>query len=118
MKNLILQLVLTFVVTWLVQLFSPWWSLVAVALVIAVLVQERPLLSFSVGFVAVGLVWLMAAFLMTRTEAHQVLPTKMGELFGGLGYTELLIASATIAGIMGGLGALTGTLGRRLVEKR
>jgi hypothetical protein len=117
MKNTLLQFGLTILLTWLLQLFLPWWSLVIVALVIAAVLQPRPVLSFAVGLLATASVWLLVAFFLTRTEAQRILPTQMGEILGGLSYMNLLLATATLGGLMGGLGALTGTLGRRLVQR-
>jgi hypothetical protein len=117
MKNTLLQFGLTILLTWLLQLFLPWWSLVIVALVIAAVLQPRPVLSFAVGLLATAGVWLLVAFFLTRTEAQRILPTQMGEILGGLSYMNLLLATATLGGLMGGLGALTGTLGRRLVQR-
>ncbi|MEM1325735.1 MAG: hypothetical protein AAGI23_07270 [Bacteroidota bacterium] len=115
MKNTLLQFGLTFALTWLLQLFLPWWSLVIAALVIGAILQPRPVLSFAVGLLSVAAVWLLVAFFLTRTEAQRILPVQMGEILGGLSYMNLLIATVTLGGIMGGLGALTGTLGRKLI---
>ena len=117
MKNTLLQFGLTVGLTWLLQLLLPWWILVVVALVIAAILQPRPVLSFAVGLLATAGVWLFVAFFLTRTEAQRILPAQMGEILGGLSYMNLLVATATLGGLMGGLGALTGTLGRRLIYR-
>ena len=117
MKNTLLQFGLTFALTWLLQLFLPWWILVVVALIVGAVLQPRPVLSFAVGLLATAGVWLLVAFFLSSTDAQRILPAQMGEILGGLSYTNLLLATATLGGAMGGLGALTGTLGRRLIVK-
>ncbi|MEM9847123.1 MAG: hypothetical protein AAF847_04485 [Bacteroidota bacterium] len=115
MKDVLIQFGLTFVLAYLVQLFLPWWSLIVVAGVVALFFQYKyAVTSFFVGLLAVALGWFLLAFFVTNTPENQVLVGRMGELFGGFSRMNLIITSATIGGIMGGLGALTGTLGRKL----
>lgn len=117
MKNILIQFILTAIITWLAQLFLPWWSLVIIAGIIALFFTHKyGATSFFVGFLSVGLVWFLAAFMATNGVDNQILPAKMGELFGGLSRMSLILTTAAIGGIMGGFGALTGSLGKKLME--
>ncbi|MEM9888256.1 MAG: hypothetical protein AAF849_20345 [Bacteroidota bacterium] len=116
MKDTLLQFGLTFGLAYLLQLFLPWWSLVVVSAVVALFFRHKyAATSFFVGLLAVALGWFLLAFFVSNSPEHQVLITKMGELFNGLSRTSLIFTTATIGGIMGGLGALTGALGRKLI---
>jgi len=117
MKNIFIHFILTAIITWIAQLFLPWWSLVIIAGIVALFFTHKyGASSFFIGFLSVGLVWFLAAFMATNGANNQILPAKMGELFGGLNRMSLIFTTAAIGGIMGGLGALTASLGKKLVE--
>ncbi len=112
-NNFILQFMLTLVLATIAQLFLPWWSLVVVAAAVGLCFKNKDVLSFLAGFLAIGLSWFVyAAWLASGSSA---LPQRMGELFGGVSPMTLAFMSAFLGAIAGGLGALTGTMGRKLV---
>ena len=116
MKDILLQFILTLILTYVIQLFMPWWSLIIVTGIIALFFRYKfAATSFFVGLLAVALGWFLAALFLTNSPENQVLVNKIGELFSGLNRMSLMLTTAIIGGIMGGLGALTGTLGRKLL---
>lgn len=114
MKNFLIQFALTLILSWLAQLFLPWWSLVIVAAIVALFFHYKyAVTSFLVGFLAVGLLWMGYAYWISTGDSS--LTSRMGELFGGMSPFFMVIFSTTIGAIAGGLGALTGTMGRQII---
>ena len=98
-----------------VQSFLPWWSIVLVAVIIGAAFKFSSLQSYLIGFLGVSLLWgIYATFLNNANDG--ILAEKIGVLFGDLGVTQLIIVTALLGGIIGGLGALTGKLGRGLLK--
>jgi len=93
--------------------FLPWWAVCGVALVVSAIAGLRPAPSFTAGFLAGALIWgSMAAWLHSRGDG--LLAGRIGELLGGIGAPALIALTALLGGLLGGFGALTGSLGRRL----
>ncbi len=114
MKNFILQFALTFFFSWIVQLLLPWWSLVIVAAGVAVFFHYKyAAVSFLAGFLAIGLLWMGYTYWISTGDS--TLTARMAELLGGVSPFLLVILSTIIGAIAGGLGALTGAMGRQLL---
>ena len=115
MKTFTLQFFLTLIIAGIAQLFLPWWSLAIAAGLVAVFFSPRYLYtSYLAGFLSLFLLWAAYSGWIYLQPNGALLPDKVGELFGGLTGPILIGVSGLIAGIMGGFGALSGTLGRRL----
>jgi hypothetical protein len=97
-------------------LYLPWWSIAIASFVVAVLIVQRPLWSFVAGFIAVFVLWLL---LVMRINAANdgILAHRIGLLIG-VGESVLILIAALIGGIVGGLGALTGSLLVGFLEKK
>ncbi len=91
--------------------FLPWWSLAAVAVLSGLWSGLRPLGAFAAGFMAGLLLWGGYAGWIDALNTG-ILSERMGELFGGLGSTQLVLITALAGGLTAALGALTGALGR------
>ena len=116
MKNFIIQLLITLFISGLSQLFLPWWSLALVCGLVALLFNYKyAYTSYLAGFLSLFLLWTCYALWIYAGDQGSILPNKMGDLFGGLSGFGLAAVAGLIAGVLGGLGALTGTLGRRLL---
>lgn len=116
MFKVILQILLTLIAGYAFQQFLPFWSLTIAAAIIALLFQDRNnLQSFLAGFVAGGLLWYIAAFLISLDNLG-ILSGRMGELFGISGATVILV-TGVMGGLLAGMGALCGTMTRRAIEK-
>lgn len=95
------------------QSYLPWWSIVLVAFVIGAFTKDSGIRAFAIGFVGVALLWgIYAAFINNQNDS--ILANRMGELFGGMSAISLVLITAIIGGLVGGLGALTGNLGRKM----
>ncbi len=115
MKNLILGIIVTIILGGILHQFFPWWSIVIAAGITGLIFSENAAVSFSYGFLGVLLLWGVTAFLIDSENAG-LLSQKMGEIFGGIGSIGMVCATALLGGIIGGFGAMTGTLGRKLFE--
>ncbi len=93
------------------QWWLPWYALVGAALLAGALFRLGAGGSFAAGFLAGCLLWGGYAWYLDSRNGG-LLSARMGELFGGLPGAGLLAATALLGGLLAGLGALTGSLGR------
>lgn len=100
------------VLGYLSQFFFPWWAIVPIAFIGGMVLAKNGPHAFTAGFLAIFLLW--AAQSLWMSSANQgILADKMGVLLGGLPGGALPWVSALVGGILSGLGALSGFLGRR-----
>lgn len=99
----------------------PWWSVAVFAGMVAFLLNTN-VKSFTTGFTAVALLWGFMATQLSGLNAD-LLAGKVAEMLsgneliaqlGGLNPTRLIYLTAILGGIVGGLGAMTGSLGRKM----
>jgi len=64
-----------------------------------------------IGFLGVALLWGIAAFQIDIAN-EGILSARMEEIFG----RNMLLLTILLGGLLGGMGALTGTLGQRLFK--
>lgn len=99
------------------QLVLPWWSITPVAFVLALGLGQRSWGAFWAGFAGVGLGWLvLAGWLNLQNEGH--LSHRVAELIplGGSGWL-LVLVTAVLGGLVGGLAALAGIWLRQALAK-
>jgi len=104
---------------------APWWTIVVICGVVAfILNTDVP--SFATGFSAVTLLWGFLAY-QANDLNMEILATQVGELFhvndflqgyGGNAATRMIYITAILGGIVGGFGAMTGALGRKVFRKK
>ncbi|MEY3367338.1 MAG: hypothetical protein RI973_493 [Bacteroidota bacterium] len=115
MKNFFLQILLITGLGFLLQQFLPFWSLAAVAALGGWLFgRDKAAMSFAAGFTAAFLLWGGYAFLLNAGN-DGILGARMGELFA-IGTGGMLTLTALLGGLLGGAGALTGTLARKMLQ--
>ncbi len=92
------------------SLYLPWWSAMAVAALVGFIINCSS--SFLMGFMSLSILWGVSSLLIDM-ENNSILSSKIGALFqvGGIG---ILLITTLLAGILGGLSAWSGALGRRL----
>lgn len=109
-------LLLTALLSFAGALFFPWWIIALAAFIVAAFIPQKAFLSFIAGFLALFLLWGVQASIIDANN-HHVLSTKVAELLPLRGsYILLLFVTAFIGGLVGGMGALTGSFlrsGRR-----
>ena len=91
-----------------------WYALVPAALLAGAFYPGRAGHSFAAGFLAGALLWGGYAWYLDSQNGG-ILSARMGALFAGATSIALLAATALLGGLLAGLSAWTGTLGRALV---
>ncbi|GAB2946921.1 hypothetical protein GCM10027048_09910 [Hymenobacter coalescens] len=102
----------------LAQFFLPWWNAAVVALLLSLGLARRGGAAFLAGFGGVGLGWLLLAGWL-HLQADGRLSHRVAELLplGGNGWL-LVLATALLGGLVGGLAALTGVWLRQALAPR
>jgi hypothetical protein len=118
MKNISLNFILIFIGGNICRMGLPWWSLVIIAGIAAMLFPLKPwkgaLTAFSAGF----LLWFISALLFNIANGG-ILAARVGQLFNGLGSGQLLAITALLGGVTAALGSLCGNyLGQLFVRKK
>jgi uncharacterized membrane protein YfcA len=113
MKNA-LAILTTAIVAAFLQWFLPWWLIVIPCSVMGFFIGEKkgsP--AFLRGFFAIFLLWISYAFILSFQNDH-LLANRMSLLILKIkSPLLLLIVSAFIGGLVGGLSAITGFFIRR-----
>ncbi len=102
-------------ICFILQLFLPWWIIAPVAFALAIWKSYSGKQAFWSGFGSIALMWsIVALFIHLRNEG--VLTAKIAALFS-LPLPELMIViTAVIGGLVGGLSALTGFYWKKLLN--
>ncbi|MFQ5447069.1 MAG: hypothetical protein ACE5FF_09045 [Saprospiraceae bacterium] len=115
MKKILLQVIITAGLGYLAHLVLPFWAIAVAAFLAALLFQYRnSFSSFLAGFLAAFLLWGSYAFFLDSGNDSQ-LSGELGELFDVDG-SYLIYFSALLGALLGGFGAMTGSLARKLVN--
>lgn len=92
-----------------------WWSIVPAGFLAGLLIHNKVWHCWWGGFLGAGLLWgIYAAYLNHLNQG--ILATKMGQLFGNLPPVALILVTALVGGIYGGMGAFTGGSLRKLFD--
>jgi hypothetical protein len=102
------QLLVVILICMVLQYFLPWWSAAVAGFASAFLFKKKAFYSFVLGFAGVSMVWAGYAFWLDIQNAS-ILSTKIAVLFRVQQPMILLLVTAIIGGITGGLGAWTGS---------
>lgn len=111
----ILSIFLVGLVTYAIGIYGtlPWWSFVVTNLIIAIALPIKPLQSFFAGALGVGALWAGLAFGIDLANNH-ILSTKVAQILPlGGSYIALIIVTAFVGALLGGLASLTGSFVRK-----
>ncbi len=97
------------------QAYLPWWGIAGIALLTGIALGEKGRPSFWYGFIAVFLLWGGMAFYLSNGN-DGILAEKIGALLGGIPGIAVILITGFLGGLVGGLAALTGSLGRAWVQ--
>jgi len=104
----VLAVLLTGLLSFIAGLFLPWWSIAIVAFLVALLLPQHTGINFLSGFAAIFLLWAVIA-IWIDLKNNSILSHKIAELFPLGGSSALLIlVTAFIGGLVGGLAAMSG----------
>ena len=110
----IISILLVALLTYAIGIYGnlPWWSFVITNLLIAVAIPQKPLIAFAAGAIGVGLLWAGLALGIDLANNH-ILSTKVATILPLKGsYSSLIILTAFLGAILGGLASLTGSFVR------
>ncbi|MDJ1469415.1 hypothetical protein QNI19_14110 [Cytophagaceae bacterium DM2B3-1] len=108
--------VLILIASLLLQLFLPWWIIAPVAFAFTLWKGNSARQSFLAGFAAIFILWLGVAFI-TDIQNDSILSAKIAEMLFVKYSALLLIVTALIGGLVGGLSAWTGYLWKKASTK-
>lgn len=100
----------------ILQFFLPWWIIAIVAFILAFWKGPSASKAFLAGFLAIVAVWAaMTTFTHIRTEG--ILTSRIAALFSLPVPALLIVVTALIGGLVGGIAALSGFYVRQLFIK-
>jgi len=111
----ILSIVLVGLVTYAIGIYGslPWWSFVLTNFIIAIALPIKPIQSFIAGAIGVGALWAGLALGIDLANNH-ILSTKVAQILPlGGSYIALIIVTAFVGALLGGLASLTGSFVRK-----
>ena len=111
----ILSILLVGLVTYAIGIYGtlPWWSFVVTNLIIAIALPIKPIQSFLAGALGVGALWAGLAFGIDMANNH-ILSSKVAQILPlGGSYIALIIVTAFVGALLGGLASLTGSFVRK-----
>lgn len=117
MKKPLLLLFLVSLLVFLVGPYAPYWILMIGVATGAFLVGAGKVPSFVSSGLGFGLTWMaLSLFISIKTDSE--LPKRMAELMGLEDDNLLLYGTALLGFLIGGFSGLTGTLLRKLFERK
>ena len=87
-------------------IYLPWWLSSLLGFFYAIFMRLRPLIAFLLGFLGLAITWGGFAYYLDNQNNH-LLADKIALLFHLSNHISLVLMTAFIGGILGGLGALT-----------
>jgi hypothetical protein len=112
------SILLTMIVSFAFGLYLPFWSAALVSFLVAVFIYQKPGMAYLAGFLGIFLCWGLLAWFID-TQNNSILSHRMATLFPLGGSSALLILiSAVVGAIIGGLSALSGSFLRRYLDER
>jgi MFS family permease len=94
----------------------PWWFIAVIAFAAAIMLGKKPGYSFWMGFLAVMVAWALLALIKTLPNDN-MLASRVATLVHLPNWFFLLLISAIIGGLVGGMAALSGALIRDIFKK-
>ncbi len=94
------------ILTFAIQSFFPWWSVAIIPFAAGLLFAKKGGQAFAIGCIGVFLVWLIHTLLI-QYGSTGLMGDKIATLFG-LPAPALIVVTATLGGIIGGISGLTG----------
>jgi len=100
---------------WIVSLFLPWWTLIIPAILLGATLFDRSVAAFLIGFASLFAAWLVQV-LYINIANESILSGRIADMLGvGQSWLVILI-TAFIGGLIGGIGTLLGSQIRQLLR--
>jgi len=113
-----ISILLIFIVSFAAGFYLPFWSVALVAFTVSAIIYQKPGMAYLTGFVSIFLLWGALGWWIDSLN-DGILSQRMATLFPLNGNSGLLILITAIVGaIIGGLAALSGSFLRRYLDER
>lgn len=112
----IVSLILTALVSYVLCLFLPWWTVAIAAFLVSAFIPQRGFASFIAGFVALFLLWGAMAWMIDSAN-HQILSHRVSMLVLKIDNPLYLILLTSLTGaLVAGFAAWAGSFAHRKVR--
>ena len=101
------QLIFVITLSFTSQFILPWWGVMIGSALATLLVYNKGLSSFFAGFFGLGLLWFYLAYTID-TANQSLLSGKVATLFSLESGFQMVLVTALLGAIIGGISALTG----------
>lgn len=105
----IASILLILVLSFLTCLYFPWWSIAIVAFIVSVIIPQKPGPAFLCGFIALFLLWGGLAYWISANNDHVLAHRVSLLILKNDSPLLLIVVTALIGAVVGGLAALTGS---------
>ncbi len=110
---MLVAIILTALLSFICGLYLPWWSIAIAAFVSVLLIPLASGRAFLAGFAGVFVLWFLLALWIDVKNQH-ILSRKIAQIFPlGGSSVAIILVTAFIGALVGGLGALSGSYLRR-----
>ena len=103
----VLHLIAVLLLSWLLQSFLPWWTMALGAFVTGLAFRQSGFQSFLAGLLGVGLLWFIMAWYIDSSTGS-ILSGKVAAIFPTKTVGLLILVTAILGGLVGGLASMTG----------
>lgn len=107
--KIVIKTVLIALFAFLAEQVFPWWSSVVCAALVSALIPTRGWQAFFSGFMAIGFLWTICAVIYS-IQTDFLLTERVSRMFGVNSSFAIILITALVGAIAGGLGALTGNM--------
>ena len=112
--KILIKIVLTATLAYSFQSVGAWWTVAVAGFLISLIISSNGISSFIGGFLGVALLWFITAF-ARDVQGDSILTAKVAEIFSLPNTFLLILVTAIIGGIVGGMGALLGSHLRSII---
>ena len=113
MQKYIISILLTALISFVMGLYLPWWSIALAAFMVSMLIPQKPATSFITGFLGVFLLWEVLAWWIDYKNSS-LLSQKIAHIFPLGGSNILLILlSSLIGALVAGFASLAASYVRK-----
>ena len=110
MSKNIKNLVFTIILTYVLSLYLPWWSVMIAGIISGFIIPLKKGAVFFIPFIAIVLLWIIQSYILSNANDF-ILADKIAVLLKLNGNTSLLLL---ITGVIGGLAAgISGVFGKQ-----
>lgn len=100
---------------WISSLFLPWWTLLVPAVLLGATLFEHSLTAFLIGFISLFGAWSVQVLYIDISN-ESILSRRMAAMIGVDQSWLVILITALIGGLIGGMGTLLGSQIRQLLR--